>query len=216
MSARQQQLSDEELMAQLQKGRKEALSELIRRYERELYSYLRRFVGDATLAEDIFQNTFLQVYQKAKQYEQGRAVRPWLYAIATNLAIDALRRAARRPAASLERPIESARYEAVSSLLQSLPGPGKEPLEALEEKERAELVQQAFLQLPEPLRAVVLLAYFRGLKYREIADILGIPVGTVKSRLHVALKRLHDLLQQKIQPQTPQDSPRSSGPNQSS
>lgn len=203
-------------MAQLQKGRKEALSELIRRYERELYSYLRRFVGDATLAEDIFQNTFLQVYQKAKQYEQGRAVRPWLYAIATNLAIDALRRAARRPAASLERPIESARYEAVSSLLQSLPGPGKEPLEALEEKERAELVQQAFLQLPEPLRAVVLLAYFRGLKYREIADILGIPVGTVKSRLHVALKRLHDLLQQKIQPQTPQDSPRSSGPNQSS
>lgn len=216
MSARQQQLSDEELMAQLQKGRKEALSELIRRYERELYSYLRRFVGDATLAEDIFQNTFLQVYQKAKQFEQGRAVRPWLYAIATNLAIDALRRAARRPAASLERPIESARYEAVSSLLQSLPGPGKEPLEALEEKERAELVQQAFLQLPEPLRAVVLLAYFRGLKYREIADILGIPVGTVKSRLHVALKRLHDLLQQKIQPQTPQDSPRSSGPNQSS
>lgn len=203
-------------MAQLQKGRKEALSELIRRYERELYSYLRRFVGDATLAEDIFQNTFLQVYQKAKQFEQGRAVRPWLYAIATNLAIDALRRAARRPAASLERPIESARYEAVSSLLQSLPGPGKEPLEALEEKERAELVQQAFLQLPEPLRAVVLLAYFRGLKYREIADILGIPVGTVKSRLHVALKRLHDLLQQKIQPQTPQDSPRSSGPNQSS
>ncbi|MCS7160953.1 MAG: sigma-70 family RNA polymerase sigma factor, partial [Gemmatales bacterium] len=66
--------------------------------------------------------------------------------------------------------------------------------------ERAELVQQALLELPESLRAVVLLAYFRGLKYKDIADILGIPVGTVKSRLHVALKRLYDLLQARLAP----------------
>lgn len=187
-------------MAQLQKGRKEALGELIRRYERELYGYLRRLTGDPTLAEDIFQNTFLQVFQRADQYETGRRVRPWLYAIATHLAIDALRRNARRQTASLQYSPDTSQYEGSTSLLQSLQGPGKEPLEALEEKERAELVQQALLQLPESLRAVVLLAYFRGLKYREIADILGIPVGTVKSRLHVALNRLRDLLELRIQP----------------
>ncbi|GBD36660.1 ECF RNA polymerase sigma factor SigW [bacterium HR36] len=186
-------------MAQLQKGCKEALGELLRRYERELYSYLRRFTGDATLAEDIFQNTFLHVLERAEQYQPGRPVRPWLYAIATNLAIDALRRGARRQAASLERTADFGRYEGTGSLLQSLRGPGKEPLESLEEKERARLVQEALLQLPEPMRAVVLLAYFRGLKYREIAEILGIPVGTVKSRLHVALRRLHDFLQERIQ-----------------
>ncbi|MCS7166852.1 MAG: sigma-70 family RNA polymerase sigma factor [Gemmatales bacterium] len=195
------QLSDEELMAQLQKGRKEALGELIRRYERELYIYLRRFTSDPILAEDIFQNTFLQVLQRAKQYQLGRAVRPWLYAIATNLAIDALRRSARRQAASLERTVESERYETQGSLLQSLRGPSREPFEALEEKERAELVQQALQSLPESLRAVVLLAYFRGLKYQDIADILGIPIGTVKSRLHVALKRIHDWLQARLAPE---------------
>ncbi len=199
------QRSDEELMARLRKGQKEAFGELVRRYEKELYGYLRRLVGDPTLAEDIFQSTFLQLYQKADHYEPGRAVRPWLYALATNLAIDAMRRAGRRQAVSLDRLHEQSEEQNAGSLLQLLAAQEKEPLQNLEAKERAELVQRALLELPEPMRAVVLLAYYRGLKYNEIADILGIPLGTVKSRLHMALRRLYELLRQKLEPESMQD-----------
>ena len=72
-----------------------------------MYGYLRRYLGDGDLAEDVFQNTFLQVYLKSGQYETGRAVRPWLYAIATNQAIDALRRQGRHQAVSLEQAREA-------------------------------------------------------------------------------------------------------------
>src|SRR5437763_5763632 len=90
-------------MLRFSRGETEAFGALVRRYERELYGYLRRYVGDATLAEDVFQNTFLQLYLKSGQYEAGRPVRPWLYTIATHQAIDALRRNNRHQAVSLER-----------------------------------------------------------------------------------------------------------------
>src|ERR1700681_1979200 len=87
--------SDEELLALFRQGTQEAFGALVRRYEGELYGYLRRYLGDRDLADDVFQNTFLQLYTKIHQYEAGRPVKPWLYAIATNQAIDALRREGR-------------------------------------------------------------------------------------------------------------------------
>ena len=84
--------SDEELLALYRQGTHEAFGALVRRYEAELFGYLRRYLADSDLADDVFQNTFLQLYTKIDQYETGRPVRPWLYAIATNQAIDALRR----------------------------------------------------------------------------------------------------------------------------
>src|SRR5947209_13918510 len=99
--------SDEELLASFQRGQREAFGVLVRRYERELYGYLRRYLGDASLADDVFQNTFLQLYTKVGKYEPGRPVRPWLYTIATHQAIDALRRAGRHQALSLEQQREA-------------------------------------------------------------------------------------------------------------
>ena len=87
---------DETLLERLRNGRREMLGPLVRRYERELYGYLHRYLGDAELAADVFQNTFVAVFVKIQQYEPGRPARPWLYAIATNQAIDALRRQKRR------------------------------------------------------------------------------------------------------------------------
>ena len=95
--------SDEDLLASFQSGRREAFGVLVRRYEGELYGYLRRYLGEGALAEDVFQNTFLQVFIKIGQYDRGRPVRPWLYAIATNQAIDALRRQGRQGARSLDQ-----------------------------------------------------------------------------------------------------------------
>jgi RNA polymerase sigma-70 factor (ECF subfamily) len=182
--------SDEELLSHFCNGQTEAFGLLVRRYERELYGYLRRYLGDSDLADDVFQNTFLQVYVKSDQYEQGRPVRPWLYTIATHQAIDALRRNGRHPALSLDHnPREDADGQG-GGLVEMLEAQGPGPLDQLHGDERRARVRQSVDSLPDFLRQVVILAYYQGLKYREIAQILDIPVGTVKSRLHAALLKL--------------------------
>jgi RNA polymerase sigma-70 factor, ECF subfamily len=183
--------SDEELMTRFCHGQAEAFGVLVRRYERELYGYLRRYLGDGSLAEDVFQNTFLQVYVKSGRYEPGRPVRPWLYTIATHQAIDALRRNGRHQAVSLEQQAEAADGE-MHGLLEMLEGRGPGPLESASDEERRRRVRATVDRLPDFLRQVLILAYYQGLKYREIADALDIPVGTVKSRLHAALVKLQE------------------------
>ena len=184
--------SDEELLGRFCRGETEAFGILLRRYERELYGYLRRYLGDSELAEDVFQNTFLALYQKSGQYEAGRPVRPWLYTIATHQAIDALRRNNRHQAVSLDQHQKELPDGEVRSLLELLETRGPRPLEQVQGEERRQKVRASVDRLPDFLRQVVVLAYYQGLKYREIADILGIPVGTVKSRLHAALVKLQE------------------------
>lgn len=181
--------SDEELLASFRHGQREAFGVLVRRYQGELYGYLCRYLGDRTLAEDVFQNTFLQVYTKIGQYEQGRPVRPWLYTIATHQAIDALRRVGRNQTLSLEQGREASDESHLFDLVESR-HPG--PLDQAQGEERRQLVRASVDRLPDFLKQVVILAYYHGLKYRDIADILAIPVGTVKSRLHAALVRLQE------------------------
>jgi RNA polymerase sigma-70 factor (ECF subfamily) len=179
-------------MARFCRGQTETFGVLLRRYERELYGYLRRYLGDSDLAEDVFQNTFLQLYVKSNHYELGRPVRPWLYTIATHQAIDALRRNGRHQALSLDQNQQELPDGEVRSLLELLEARGPGPADVAQDEERRERVRASVDRLPEFLRQVVLLAYFQGLKYREIADILDIPVGTVKSRLHAALVKLQE------------------------
>ncbi|HEY8503337.1 MAG TPA: RNA polymerase sigma factor [Gemmataceae bacterium] len=184
--------SDEELLYRLRRGQREVFAVLVRRYERELYGYLRRYLGDPHLADDVFQNTFLQVYVKSDQFEEGRPVRPWLYTIATHQAIDAMRKTGRRSAVSLDQNAGETAEGEVRSLGELLESAGAGPDELTEREERRRRLRDCVDRLPEFLRQVVLLAYFQGLKYREIAEILGIPVGTVKSRLHTALLKLQE------------------------
>lgn len=184
--------SDEQLLLQSRQGDREAFAILVRRYERELYGYLRRYLGDGSLAEDVFQNTFLQLYLKSGQYQPGHPVRPWLYTIATHQAIDALRRNNRHQAVSLDEYRDSEGEGDCQRLMEMLENREPGPLDQATGKEQREHVRAAVEQLPDFLRQVLLLAYYQGLKYREIADIVGIPVGTVKSRLHAALVRLQE------------------------
>jgi RNA polymerase sigma-70 factor (ECF subfamily) len=141
----------------------------------------------------VFQNTFLQLYTKIHQYEPGRPVRPWLYTIATNQAIDVLRRQSRQQTVRLELEREErgdAESPALLGLLASrVPG----PLEQLQSIERNQLIRQTVEKLPDFLKQVVILAFYQSLKYSEVAEILGIPVGTVKSRMHTALVRLQEI-----------------------
>ena len=185
-------LSDEELMARFQAGHEPAFEVLVRRYERELYGYLRRYVGDGSLAEDVFQNTFLQLHVKSGHYEAGRRVRPWLYTIATHQAVDALRRNGRHQAVSLEAARETTPDGEADGLAASLEGRNLDPFDAASGQEQAERVRAAVRRLPDFLRQVLIMAYYQGLKYREVAEALDIPVGTVKSRLHAALVKLQE------------------------
>lgn len=186
-------MTDEELLSRYRdKGQTEDFNQIVHRYERELYRYLARYLGNPTLAEDVFQNTFLQVHLKRGLYEDGRPVRPWLYAIATHQAVDALRKAGRHPTLSLDQRVDSSDAEPsalVDLLVSDVPG----PLSELQGTERRDWIRQSIKRLPETLRQTLILAYYQDLKYREIAEILKIPVGTVKSRLHAALAKLQEM-----------------------
>jgi RNA polymerase sigma-70 factor (ECF subfamily) len=188
--------SDEDLLLEYRSGGdRKAFEELVHRYERELYNYLRRYLGDAEMAEDAFQAAFLQVHLKCKQFEPGRRVRPWLYTVATNQAIDAQRRNRRHRMVSLNyRSAGSGKDQDAGSLLDMLDGDGPTPVDRLEFEEQRRSVRRAVEELPDPLRQVLLLVYYHGLKYREAAEVLSIPVGTVKSRLHAAVRRLEQVL----------------------
>ncbi|MEN1679107.1 MAG: RNA polymerase sigma factor [Planctomycetota bacterium] len=182
--------TDEQLLQAHQADPKSGhLATLIKRYERELYNYLRRFLGDAVLAEDAFQAAFLQVHLKGSMFDQKRKFRPWLYTIATNQAIDIQRRNRRHQLVSLDRP-NTADHQEVGALVDLLKSRETNPSERFDSGERTEWVRQAVAALPEQLRSAVSLVYFRGLKYREAAVELSVPVGTVKSRLHSAIGRL--------------------------
>jgi RNA polymerase sigma-70 factor (ECF subfamily) len=188
------QHSDEELLLRYRAaGERELFEELVRRYERELYNYLRRYLGDAELAEDVFQATFLQMHLKREHFEEGRKVRPWLYTIATNQAIDAQRRNRRHRMVSLDRATATDEIDNAGKLMDLLTSNDTDPRMHAIAQERGEWVQMAMSSLSEQMRQVVQLVYYQGLKYREAAEVLKIPVGTVKSRLHTAIMKLNEL-----------------------
>jgi RNA polymerase sigma-70 factor (ECF subfamily) len=188
--------SDEQLLLRYRDAHdRRAFEELVHRYEKELYSYLRRYVGDPTLAEDVFQAAFLQVHLKCDQFEADKKFRPWLYTIATNQAIDAQRRNKRHRMASLDRQGTGDGEQEVGALVDLLINKSAAPSLEMETAERRDWVRQAVAGLPESLRSAVALIYYQGLKYREAAEVLGIPVGTVKSRLHAAVLRLNEAWQ---------------------
>jgi RNA polymerase sigma-70 factor (ECF subfamily) len=186
--------TDEELLARFREDDDAgAFESLVRRYESELFSYLRRYLGNAEMAEDVFQATFLQIHLKKDQFEDGRRFRPWLYTIATNQAIDAQRRNKRHRMVSLDH--RTGGEDDVGTLVEMLSGSDRTADEKMEDEEAREWVRVAIGDLPETLRSALLLVYHQGMKYREAADVLGIPVGTVKSRLHAALLKLNETWQ---------------------
>jgi RNA polymerase sigma-70 factor (ECF subfamily) len=187
--------TDEELIRQVRDTEDAAAFEtLVHRYEHELFSYLRRYLGSAEMAEDVFQSAFLQVHLKRDNFEDGRRFRPWLYTIATNQAIDAQRRNRRHRMVSLDH--RTGGEDDVGSLVEMLSGRGQTADQTMEDEEAKTWVRNAVEELPDPLKSALILVYHQGLKYREAADVLGIPVGTVKSRLHSALLKLNESWQQ--------------------
>lgn len=183
--------SDEALVSAYRDGEAGALEVLIRRHHDDLMRFLVRLVGDRTLADDVFQEAFLQIHTSADSFDTSRRFKPWLFTIAANKARDALRRNQRRRALDLSAPVSGARSRGGDSdgatFIDLLQGDGPDPGEVTDLAERDRLVQQAIDALPHSLKEVLLLAYFQRLSYSEAAEALQIPLGTVKSRLHAAV-----------------------------
>jgi RNA polymerase sigma-70 factor (ECF subfamily) len=178
--------TDEDLLAAYRKGDRSAFSRLVDSYQRELFHFLVRFVGDRAAAEDIFQESFLQVHQSAAQFDPERRFRPWLFTIAANKARDYLRSQSRRPTNQLQAAITPSNDDS-GEFIDLLKGEDISPSEPMEKRELQELVQKTVMEMPANFREILLLSYFHQFPYKQIGEILDIPLGTVKSRLHAAV-----------------------------
>jgi len=186
-SGQNPQIHDAELLQRHLAGDEQAFATLVGRYRRELYNFLVRFLNDAALAEDVFQETFLQLHVSAASFDPKRRLKPWLFTIAANKARDAVRSRHRRHAAALDAAIEPSAAEQ-TSYVSLMPDDVPAPQTTLMNLETRRAVQNIVSEMPENLRLVLLLSYFHELPYQEIAETLSLPLGTVKSRLHAAVK----------------------------
>lgn len=188
--------SDEELIDDYLDGDTAAFRLLIERYHDALIRYLTRLMGERSAAEDAFQDTFLQIHQSLEHFDSSRRFKPWLFTIATNKGRDALRKRQRRPAISLSAPISDAKGRSFVDLMEmEMP----DVCSSMEREELSALVQQAVDELSPRLREILLLAYFQRMSYAQIAEVVGIPLGTVKSRLHAAVASFAKAWQQQLE-----------------
>lgn len=170
-------------IAGLRRRDPDVVATLIGRYQRRLYRYLLRLVSDPAAAEDIFQQTWLRVIEKIRQYDAGRGFEPWLFSIARHLAIDHLRRT--RPA-SLDEEYPGGSWS------DTVPSPAPTALDRFLRSERTSLVMRQLERLPAIYREVLTLRFEEEMKIEEIAGLTGLPLGTVKSRLRRALLALRE------------------------
>jgi RNA polymerase sigma-70 factor (ECF subfamily) len=185
--------SDGELLARYAaNGDRRAFEALVSRYEHEIFNYLHKYLGDRHLAEDAFQATFLQIHRKCRQFEPGRPVRPWLYRIAANQANDLLRRNRRHKIGRLDvSTLHDDEADCLSPLSNCLQDERDiDPVVRLEAAEDCHRVAAAVKRLPNWLKQPIVLVIYQGLKYSAAAEVIGIPLGTLKSRLYEAIRRV--------------------------
>lgn len=179
--------TDPQLIEAYRTGDVGAMEALVRRHHDALMRFLIRLLGDRAAAEDVFQETFVQVHLSAGVFDTNRRFEPWLFTIAANKARDLMRRNQRRKALDLSSPIRGGAGDDGATYVDLLSAGDALPVEQLGENERDEAVQRAVSRMPLMLREVLLMAYFQRMSYGQIADALDIPLGTVKSRLHAAV-----------------------------
>lgn len=178
--------TDERLLQEYLLGKSGSFELLVRRHVQELHQFVMRFTGDSVAAEDVVQESLLQVHLSARQFDPQRRFKPWLFTIAANKARDYLRRRNRRrevPSdAHLDDDADNGR-RFIHLLSEDVVPPDEELLA----DEKRKIVREVLGTMPEKLREVLILAYYHRFPYKDIGEVVGIPLGTVKSRLHAAI-----------------------------
>lgn len=184
-------ISDEQAMWRVQQHADEdAFAQLMQRWEQPIRNLCIRMTGDAHRGEDLAQEAFVRVFEKRQLYQADAKFSTWLWRIALNLCYDEQRRITRRGETALVNEEGEVIHEPVTD--------GSSPAENIEAAERAELVRLTLQKLPEVYRTVLVLRHYEGLKFREIAEVLDVPEGTIKSRMAEALTQMERLLKHDV------------------
>ncbi len=178
--------TDERLLAGYLADGDSGFETLVHRHTRELHQFVLRFTHSSAAADDVVQEAFLQVHLSAASFDPSRRFKPWLFTIAANKARDWLRSRSRRSEVPLDARVggDADGERSFADLLAGSELPAEQEVSG---GERRRAVREVVEQLPDHLREVLVLAYFHRFPYQEMADVLGVPLGTIKSRLHAAV-----------------------------
>jgi RNA polymerase sigma-70 factor (ECF subfamily) len=185
--------SDEALMMAYRAGDARAFERLVARHEKAVWNFLRRFVRDATAAEDLLQEVFLRVIKSADEWRGAAKFSTWLYTIARNLCVDHARRAVHRDAASLDGPAHAG-AEADATLHDRIASPAPRADEVVADRQAKAKIDAAIATLPPEQREVFLMREVMEMPFAEIAAAVGASEPTVKSRMRYALEKLRAAL----------------------
>lgn len=180
-------MDDHRLIAECLRGRTAAFGELVRRYQDRLYNTVYRLVDSAEDAQDVVQDAFLHAYQSLESFKGDAQFFTWLYRIAVNAAISLRRK--RKAVVRIDGGGGESAIEPQDESDTIRPGHG------LEQAEQEQRVQAALSQLSQEHRAVLVMKDMEGMKYEQMAELLGVPIGTIRSRLHRARLELRELLE---------------------
>ena len=186
-------LSDQEIVALAKEGREAAYRELIRRYERPVFSLILRMVRDRQLAEDLAQETFIKALNAIASYRPEFKFSSWIFKIANNAAIDQLRRR-EVDTLSIDGAPNATSAEDIEATALQVGDRGESPLAELEARELGSHIEQAIARLRPEYRSCIMLRHVEGMAYEEIAQLLDLPLGTVKTYIHRARHELRDML----------------------
>lgn len=186
------QISDEELMAQYQKGDNSAFQEIFRRHRRGVYGYILRYTGNEQESEEIFQDVFIKMHRAAPNWVPTAKLSTWLYTIVRNLCIDVHRKKRIRHTVSLDEKKEDGDDRSLYDVIAS---DEARPDHESSDREIGKILEEALSKINEDQREVFLMREKSGFKFEEIAEILGVSVNTVKSRMRYALEGLKKCLE---------------------
>lgn len=190
------EITDADLMLEVKGGNIRSFEILVGRHQRPLINYFFRMTWDRQAAEDMAQEVFIRIYNHAKDYEPQAKFTTYMYRVARNLWIDKMRHEGHAPrTVSLDAPVDSEGDTFHDVVSREAPSPDAR----MDRDERAAIVRTAIETLPDEQKQVLLLAEAKGMKYQEVADVMGIPLGTVKSRMHAAMTKLKDVLAGKLE-----------------
>ena len=186
--------TDQEVVEWARQGHERAYRELVRRYQRPVFSLIYRMVRDRERAEDLAQETFVKVLNALDSYRSEYKFSSWIFKIANNAAIDQLRRK-ELDTLSLDGAPDAVTSERREGTSLQLPHAGESPLEELQARELGGQIEQAIMQLRPEYRSCIVLRHVEGYAYEEIAEMLDLPLGTVKTYIHRARSELRALLE---------------------
>jgi RNA polymerase sigma-70 factor (ECF subfamily) len=184
----QEASDDTSLVEEALGGNQASFQLLVERYEQRIFNLIRHYTRNPVEIEDLAQETFLKVFRRLSSFQRQSSFYTWLYRIAVNTILDSLKRRGRSPVQTVED------LEAVPA---AAAGPSPSPSATLEREEIARITQEVLEDMPEIFRTVLVLREFEELAYQDIADMLGISIGTVESRLFRARARFKERLLQK-------------------